>query len=372
MSSQQKFRIFFGSRAATADELAHIEEVTVEQEMDLAWNATIRMFLCLDESGNWSHVQDDFLQSFRRVRIELQLGGAAWLPLIDGPIVDRNTDMNSQPGRSNITLSVHDDTALLNREAAIEVREGQSDDDVARALFGLVNEIAEQRIEPVPASTNRLTPARVRRGTAMEQLRRLAQRHEFHAFVLPGAEPGRSIGCFQPDPTTTAGLPDLVLLGGDRNLSTLQVTEEAQTPTRFRARTLSISDKQIVSRTSRLQDVDLLGPQPTQPSDRTGTQVLSADQNDEDDPDRAVQAATRRTSYSLRATGHVIPGCYPGVLRPYQLVGIRAGTTGLSGNYLLTKATHRITPSVYTQEFAAKRNGVEQAGQQPDLLGGIL
>jgi hypothetical protein len=53
-------------------------------------------------------------------------------------------------------------------------------------------------------------------------------------------------------------------------------------------------------------------------------------------------------------------------------VTIRAGTTGLSGSYLLTKATHRITPSVYTQEFTAKRNGVEQPGQQPDLLGGIL
>ena len=372
MNAQQKFRMFFGGRAATVDELAHIEEITVEQEMDMAWSATIRMFLCLDENGNWSHVDDNFLQSFQRVRIELQLGAAAWVPLIDGPIVDRNTDMDSQPGRSNITLGVHDDTALLNREAAIEVREGQSDDEIARALFDLVNEIAERRIEPVPASTDGLTPARVRRGTAMEQLRRLARRHEFHAFVLPGAEPGQSIGCFQPDPTATEGLPDLILLGSDRNLSTFQVTEEAQTPTRFRARTLSISDKQIVSRTSRLQDLEQLGPQPTQPANRTGTQVLSPTQNDEDDPDRAVQAATRRTSYSLRATGHVIAVCYPGVLRPYQIVTIRAGTTGLSGNYLLTKATHRITPSMYTQEFTAKRNGVEQPGQQPDLLGGIL
>ena len=90
------------------------------------------------------------------------------------------------------------------------------------------------------------------------------------------------------------------------------------------------------------------------------------------DPDRAVQAATRRASYSLRTTGRVIPGCYRGVLRPYQLVAIRAGTTALSGTYLLTKATHRITPSVYTQEFNAKRNGVEQTGPAPDLLGGII
>ena len=372
MNAAQKFRMFFGERPATVDELAHVEEITVEQEMDTAWQATIKMFLCLDERGHWAHTQDDFLQSLRRVRVELQLGERPWVPLIDGPIVGRDTDMDSQPGRSQITLTVQDDTAFLNREAAVDVREGQSDDQVARDLFRQVPSIAEQRIETPPASADRLPPARVRRGTAMQQLRALARQHEFHAFVLPGTRVGRSIGCFLPDPSTIEGLPELVLLGGDRNLSNLQVTEETQTPTRFRARTLSISDKQIVSRTSRFQDLDLLGPRAAQPASEAGTHVLAADENNEDDPDRAVQAATRRASYSLRTTGRVIPGCYRGVLRPYQLVAIRAGTTALSGTYLLTKATHRITPSVYTQEFNAKRNGVEQTGPAPDLLGGII
>ena len=269
MSSDQKFRMFFGNRPATDEELAHVEEITVEQEMDAAWHATIKLFLCLDETGNWAHAEDDFLQSFKRIRVELQLGDKPWVPLIDGSIVDRNTDMDSQPGRSNLTLTVHDDSALLNREAAIEVHEGRSDDEVARALFGLVPAIAEQRIESTPGPSDRLTPSRVRRGTAIQQLRQLARRHEFHAFVLPGAKTGESIGCFLPDPTSGAGLPELVLLGSDRNLSTLQMTEEAQTPTRFRARTLSISDKQIVSRTSRLRELDLLAPRPTQTEDRT-------------------------------------------------------------------------------------------------------
>jgi hypothetical protein len=372
MSAAQKFRLFFGDRPATQEELAHVEEITVEEETDLAWQATIKMFLCLDERGNWAHAQDQFLPSFQRVRVELQLGERPWVALIDGPIVGRNTDMDSQPGRSNITITVHDDSAFLNREAAVDVRDGRSDDDVARALFNLVPAIAEQRIETPPPVTDRLAAARVRRGTAIQQLRELARRHAFHAFVLPGAQAGRSIGCFLPDPATNQNLPELILLGADRNLSTLQVTEEAQTPTRFRARSLSISDKQIVARTSRLQDLDLLGAQRTQPESQTGTQVLDPHANNQDDPDRAVQAATRRTSYSLRATGRVVPGCYQGVLQPYQLVSIRAGSTALSGSYLLTKATHRLTPSLYTQEFTAKRNGVEALGQQPDVLGGIL
>jgi hypothetical protein len=206
----------------------------------------------------------------------------------------------------------------------------------------------------------------------MEQLRRLARRHEFHAYVLPGAQRGRSIGCFRPDPTRSEGLPELVLLGADRNLSTLQVTEEAQTPTSFRASTLSIKDKKIVSRSSRSQELALIGPKATLPQSQTATQLLDPYANNGADPQLAVQTAAQQTSYSLRASGRVIPGCYAGVLRPYQLVTIRVGTTELSGSYLLTKATHRITPSLYTQEFSAKRNGVEQTGAQPDILGKIL
>jgi hypothetical protein len=372
MSDLQKFRMYFGKRPATEEELAGVEEITVEQETDKPWQATVKIALCLNERGNWQHAQDDFLQSLKRVRIELQLGAKPWVALIDGPIVGRDSDMDSQPGRSNLNLAVHDDSAFLNREAKVDVREGSADDEIARALLGAAPEIAEKRIGKPSPPKDRLPPARVRRGTVIEQLRELAKRHKFHVFVLPGAEPGQSIGCFLPDPKKKEGLPDLVLLGGGRNLFNLQVAEEFQTPTRFRARTLTISDKQIVSRTSRFQDLDLLGPKPAQPAKQTATQVLPPDQNNDDDPARAVQAAAQRTSYSLRANGRVIPGCYEGVLRPYQLVTIRAGDTALSGDYLLTKVTHRITPSLYTQEFSATRNAVEEPGKEPDLLKGIV
>jgi hypothetical protein len=372
MSELQKFRIYFGKRPATEDELAGVEEISVEQQMDMAWQATLKISLCLDDRGNWQHGENDFFQSLKRLRVELQVGSKPWVALIDGPIVGRDSAMDSQPGRSSLSLIVHDDSAFLNREGKVDVREGAADGEVVRALFGEAAEIVDKRIEKPPPPSARLAPARVRRGTLMQQLRELAKRHEFHVFVLPGAAPGQSIGCFLPDPQKKEGLPDLVLLGGERNLYNLQVSEEFQSPTRFRARTLTITDKQIVSRSSRLQELDLLGPKPAQPAKQAATQVLPPEENNEDDPARAVAAAARRTSYSLRADGRVIPGCYEGVLQPYQRVTIRAGTTALSGDYLLTKVTHRITPSIYSQEFSAKRNGVEEPGKEPDLLGGVL
>jgi len=359
-ASDQKFRMYFGKRPATQEELSHVEEITVEQAMDMAWQATIKIFLCLDEKGKWSHLEDDFMRSFERVRVELQLGTSSWVPLIDGPIVERHADMDSEPGRSTITLTVNDDSVLLNREEDVHESTSPNDSKIARVLFGKVREIAKKDIESTSDRTGTGRPKPMQRGTAMRQLRRLADRHGFHAFVLPGDKPGESIGCFRPDPTRSEGLPELVLLGADRNLSSFQVTDDAQGPTRFRARYLRIKDKHIVP-----------GKSPLQPQGQTATQLLSPARNSEDDPDRAIQAATHQESYSIRATGSVLPGGYAGVLRPYQIVSIRAGPAKSSGNYLLTKATHRITPSLYTQKFEAKRNGVEETNSVQGFLSKI-
>ena len=56
------FRMFFGDRAATTEELARVEEILVEQEMRMAWEARIRMVLCLDDQGRCR------LRTGRRIR----------------------------------------------------------------------------------------------------------------------------------------------------------------------------------------------------------------------------------------------------------------------------------------------------------------
>ena len=69
-----------------------------------------------------------------------------------------------------------------------------------------------------------------------------------------------------------------------------------------------------------------------------------------------------------------MPGCYAAVLTPYSKVRVDAGATPYSGDYLITKVVHRITPSLYTQEFEAQdrfgdrglgRAGGRGAGRRP-------
>ena len=139
---------------------------------------------------------------FSRVRVELDIGNGRFAPLIDGPLVSVDAALDSQPGRSTATMVVRDDSAFLNRDEEVEPAfENRSDSDIAEELFGRFEQIRDTRIE-----RHRGDAGDAPRGAARccEFLRELALANDRHAYVLPGEEPGASIGCFLPDPAGAA------------------------------------------------------------------------------------------------------------------------------------------------------------------------
>jgi hypothetical protein len=60
------------------------------------------------------------------------------------------------------------------------------------------------------------------------------------------------------------------------------------------------------------------------------------------------------------------------VLTPYKKVRVDVGATPYSGDYLITKVVHRITPSLYSQELEAKTDSVSDVSgaQVAEALGG--
>ena len=198
------YRVYFGDNSATQSDLDHIEEVVVEQTMDRAWQAHVRLFMCLDEKGRWKHTASEFAKPFSRLRLELQVGGSAFVPLIDGPVAAYEHTLDSQPGRSTVTLVAHDDSVLMDREEGNEVFEDRADDAIAREVFGRTPAIASTRIQSSSAPDH----VAVRRETPIAFLRKLAEAIGFHAYVLPGDQRGKSIGCFLPDPTAPGRLQE--------------------------------------------------------------------------------------------------------------------------------------------------------------------
>lgn len=369
--AEQRFRVWFGDRAASADELGLIEEIEVTQEMDAFWEARVRMALCLDANGAWLHWPGDTAAPFSRMRVELDIGSGRYAPLIDGPLLSVDAALDSQPGRSTATIVVRDDSAFLNRDEEIEAPfEHRSDSAIAEELFGRFEQIRATRIEGTEATPETTT----RRGTVLQFLRELAGANDRHAYVLPGDEPGASIGCFLPDPAGAADLPPLVLIGDARNLANASVTQDPDGGERTQARVLRVDDQGVTTFETSAADLGLMRNLPALPADLTPRRLMNPSDNTREDPTAAATAQARRNGYVYRLTSQVIPGCYAGMLTPYQKVRVDAGATPYSGDYLITRVVHRITPSLYTQELEAMADSVTEVSGAAvaEALGGGL
>ena len=366
-----RFRVWFGDRAASVDELALIEDIEVTQEMDAFWEAQLRMALCLDASGAWQHWPGDVASPFSRVRVEIDIGSGAFTPLIDGPLVSIDAALDSQPGRSTATMLVRDDSAFLNRDEEVEPPfERRSDSDIADALLRRFEQIADTRID----ATTTTPEHTMRRGTVLQFLRQLALVNDRHAYVLPGDTPGASIGCFSADPADAADLPALVMIGEQRNLANGSITQDPNGGERTQAQVLRVDDQGVVSFQTSAAELGLMRALPAAPADLTPRRLLHPADNTRADPAAAATGQARRRGYVYRLRSHVVPGCYGAVLAPYQKVRVDAGATPYSGDYLISKVVHRITPSLYSQELEARTDSVSEVSGAAvaEALGGGL
>lgn len=352
-----EYRLFFKNNPATREQLDCIDEITIEQEVDMAWEARFTIPVCTDENGKWVEQNEDFMAEFSRVRVEIKVGDKTFVPLIDGPIVGFDSQLNSQPGQSNVTLLVQDDSVYLNRDDRIARFDKLKDNEIADKIFSEISQIATKKIDKTPAANTTLPTAVVQRATDIQFLRLLAQRQGMHVYVLPGDKPGKSVGYFQKFPSKPSDLPPLILLGRDRNIATFDVQNNAQSPARFETQSISIADKTITKVTTQFRNLDLLGQEAAfQKESNSATRLLPPRHGDAVDPTQAANAAMLRSSYAFSATGSVLSDCYGGVLQPYQVITVQGVNEHLSGDYLITKVTHRLTRSNYSQNFTMWRN----------------
>jgi len=369
-----EYRLFLDDEPATRDQLNLVDEIAVEQQIDMAWEARLRIPLCADRKGKWTGSDAAIASSFTRVRVEIRVGGDSFVPLMDGPVVGTDSQMSTQPGQSWITVIVQDDSVHLNRAEEVIPFEDRRDDEVAADLFGRFPEIASTEIEATPAPTADLPPVVVQRGTAIKILRQLARRQGMHAFVLPGQNPGESVGVFKRLPREPEGLPPLVLLGANRNVDSFNVANDAQRPAQVQGWALNITDKSVATATSQFRNLELLGDEAAFSSeDKTAIQLLPPGADDSVDLNQRVQSAADRSSFGFSASGTVLPDCYPAVLFPYRVVSARGVDALLTGNYVIKRVSHRLTRSTYSQTFDLLRNARSQTtdGALEDLAEAI-
>ncbi|PSN77764.1 hypothetical protein C8B47_20390 [filamentous cyanobacterium CCP4] len=369
-----EYRLYINNTPATREQLDLVEEITVEQAVDMAWEARLQVPIGTDDQGQWTGGAEDVFTLFTPVRIELRVGDRGFVPLIDGPIVDRDDDQETEPGQSMRTVVVQDDSVWLNREDRIFRFDELLDHEIAGELFD-IPQIATTEIETTPAPTRSGEIQVVQRGTAMQLLRSLARRQGMHAYVLPGESPGESVGCFKPFSTEPGDLPVLTLTGPERNLASFSPRDDGQRPAQVTAYALSLFDKTVTQRTADPASLDRLGPEPSLGDETSpAAQILPPRFGDAVDLDQAVAAEAERASYASEVTGTVLGHYYRAVLVPYQVVTVEGVDEERSGNYLIAQVTHSLSRTEYSQSFTLRRNARSQGATASfsDLAGAIF
>jgi hypothetical protein len=361
----KEFKVYYGGTPATQDQLDAIEEIVVDQEIGRAWEARIKIPICISEDGTWGSEDHPEYEEFKRVRVEARIGEGDFVPLIDGRIVDQDPGLSANPGGSMLTLTVHDDTTLLHREAGSEsFPPGDSDSDIARSL--LTNAALQGSVEVddtgAPTDPNSVVQ---RQGTPMQLLRSLMSRHrDYYAYVLPGSAPGTS-DCFfkklpdDPDPA----LPDLVLTGPNRNISGFNIQRMANRAARYQVASLNMSDKTVSESTS---DSSTVAPSEGEASTVAGQSDIrvrrpAPGSGDRTAPSEMAEGAALNSSFTVRAEGAVLPLCYGAVLSPYRRLRARVSNSRYSTTYVIFKVTHTLGLSEYTQSFSVRGNSVSPA-----------
>ncbi|SPF40917.1 conserved hypothetical protein [Syntrophobacter sp. SbD1] len=363
--SYAQYRLYLNDVMATADQLSSFEDITIEQEMDKACQGKFQVPICVSQTGVWDGETEAFLQGMSRIRLEIQIQSGAWVPLIDGPIINIEGDNFYQPGQSMLTLVVSDDSFYLHRDETVSSFQG-SDDQIALQIYDQVPEIASTDVDAAPAPSNPAFDTTVLRGTQMECLQQLATRQHMHAFVRCGDSPGQSVGCFKldPDPAQDFGLSPMVLVGNGANIFSFKTKTTVGQMATFQSERVDLNDRSTDARTSDLGDINLQGTNP--PPGPSIQRLLKPGQTDALTLARAVQAESERAAYALSADGEVMKGGYGSVLQPYQYVQVLGANGTISGTWLIRQVTHTLTRNSYGQSFQVMRNA-QSAGTNGPL-----
>jgi phage protein D len=366
-----KLRMFLDNAPASKEQLALFGAIRIDQSIGQATEAEIDVPAGTDEGGTWQVLEDGFAQPFARIRVEMKVGDGDYVALIDGPVVAQRFQLEATPESSRVTLVVHDDSVLLNRDEAVVVFEDRSPSEIAEQLFSDAG--MEPRVDDVVAAGSALQRFAVQRGTPMQMLRRLAREHGMFVYVEPGDAAGTSVGVFQRPAAQDDGLPDLVLRGEQRNIGSFAAEFDALRPQAPQAASVLANDRSIVSAQSATAPGTPLGATPAHGVVTPAATLLARAREEQSDIDAATAAAADLSSWAWSAQGEVHADGYPAVLRPYRKITVRGVGGYLSGEYLISRVAHEIRNAGYKQQFSLTRNAQSAgAAAGPSLPSGVF
>jgi hypothetical protein len=358
--ARAEYRVYLDNAPASPEQLALFSEIRVDQGIGVAAEAQIDLAIGTDSAGRWPGIEESYARAFARVRIEVKVADADFLPLIDGLIIGNRYEMKADPDQSMMTLIVQDDSVQLDRDEKVVLFEDMAPQDIVSSLFADAGFTAE--VDELPAAGAALQRVVVQRGTSMQLLLDLARRHGMFAYVRPGSTPGASVGVFKRPQFDAADLPEILLVGNGRNVSSFSAEFDALRPLKAQAGSVALADRSVLDSSTDAADVTALGDAATHGITQPAITLLTGTREEQSDLDAATAAAVNLSSWAYAANGELDADNYAGVLQPYRLVRVRGIGGYLSGDYLIGRVMHVLTDQGYRQRFSLHRNARSAGG----------
>lgn len=354
-----------GYAPAPPDVVDAVEEIQVDASLEQASVFRIRLGIAQNDLGDWRLLQEDLFRPLTPVTVRVALG-AVPLPtaLITGYVARQHVTYADEGGNSSVDVLGQDATVLMGLEEKVTTWANMPDGAIAAAIFGQYGLVPiTQTTSPTLTEPEGTT---IQRGTDLRFLRRLARRNGFDVYVQPEPLTGLDQGYFRP--RQTLGSPSAVLnvsMGAESNVSGFTVDDDMTRPTSASANGLDAGTKSPQPAVASASIQSPLGSEPTlsrlqrtpvvRPS---GTGLMRSS-----DLQSYAQAIADASSFAISARGEAGPDV--GVLQPGALVAVRGAGRLYNGLYLLTRVTHRISDSGYSQSFVAVRNAATMTGAEP-------
>jgi hypothetical protein len=354
----------YGPRPAPAEVMDALDSVQVTSS---SHNSGFQLSFKI---GNTSPLQTSLLPSgffdplSTRVIVAVIVSGTQQV-LVDGVITRHEIAPSNEPGKSTLTITGEDLSALMNIDERPYVRfpgvpvNGRVEMILATyTLLGITPLVVPPVIFDVPNPIEKI-PSQT--GTDLEYIQSLARACGYVFFIEPGPSPGSSVAYFGPDlyvPSAQHALS--VNMGPETNVESLSFSLDGKAS---RLAVLLVTDP--VSRRAAvpvaIPEINLLRPPlgtRFPPLGRVsfpeGIAKLSAS-----------EAANKGLGIVFRAGANMITGSgsldvlrYGDVLRSRMLVGVRGAGFAYDGNYYVNSVTHSLKRGDYKQNFQLSRDGL--------------
>ena len=346
------------------DALTSIEVETATEQASI-----FRLSFAMSQTpfGDWDLLQFDLFRPNVPVSISVGLGRLLPETLINGYVREARVDNQTRPGASTLKVVGLDVTAtLMNQQEAPMPHPNQADSTIAQQIF-LRYPPMTTLVLPTPPSRTELDVTTAQRITDIRFLRMLARRNAYECYVQPDPITGIDVGHFHPPQLLVP--PQGVLsvnFGMATNMEGFDVSYDMLQPTSALALALDPSTKAPVVAPAFAALEPPLGLEPALARVLPPPLARPADTDAGNAAELLAesQAMVNRASRALRGSGEVDSMRYGKVLRPGLPVAIRGAGRQYSGNYYVTRVSHSISTSHYTQRFEAWRNAVGLTGAE--------